>query len=172
MTSKYLAASFTPASVCVALLLALTPASAEKVRIQAGLLECLGDGGWGAIITSRKEFRCVFIDAGGKRIGRYKAVVHKFGLDIGATGKTAMQWAVLGPAHKTGRNYVPGSLQGEYAGVGAEAAVGVGLGANAMLGGGMDSFALQPVSVQAETGISIAAGVQTMRLTYIGPDSQ
>ena len=143
----------------------------RKLGFQAGLLECLGEGGWGAIIASRKEFHCVFINAGGRRVGRYKAVVHKYGLDIGVTGKTALQWAVLGPAQKVGRSYVAGSLQGEYAGVGADAAVGVGVGANALVGGGLDSFALQPLSVQAQTGVNIAAGVQTLRLTYIGPDA-
>jgi len=143
--------------------------SAAKTRLQAGVLECLGEGGWGAIIASRKEFDCVFTSASGKPLGRYKAVIRKFGLDIGKTGKTALQWAVLGPATKIGEHYVVGSLQGTYAGVGAEAAVGVGVGANALLGGGPDSFALQPISVQAQTGVSVAAAVQTLVLTYVGP---
>jgi len=142
--------------------------SIAKTRLQAGVLECRGEGGWGAIIVSRKEFNCVFTSASGKPLGRYKAVIRKFGIDIGKTGKTALQWAVLGPATKVGDHYVIGSLQGQYAGVGAEAAVGVGVGANALLGGGPDSFVLQPISVQAQTGINVAAAVQSLVLSYVG----
>lgn len=142
-----------------------------KTRIQAGVLECSGAGGWGVLIGSKKEFDCVFSNARGDLVGRYKGVVTKIGLDVGFTGKTALQWAVLGPANKVGGSYVPGSLEGEYAGVGADAAVGVGLGANALIGGGVDSMALQPVSVQVSTGLSIAAGVQTLVLRYTGPAS-
>jgi Protein of unknown function (DUF992) len=142
-----------------------------KTRLQAGTLTCHGDGGWGAIITSKKKFDCVFTNTRNEPVGRYKAVVRKFGLDIGVTGKTALQWSIFGPAKKVGKEWVVGSLQGEYAGVGADASAGVGLGANALVGGGPDSFALQPISVQVQTGISIAAGVQTMVLTYVGPAS-
>lgn len=140
-----------------------------KTRIQTGVLQCQGDGGWGFIIGSKKEFNCRFVTASGKPVGRYTAIVRKFGLDIGKTGKTALRWAVLGPATKIGANYVPGSLAGGYVGVGAEATAGAGVGANALVGGGSDSFALQPVSVQAQTGVSIAAGVQSLTLKYIGP---
>lgn len=145
--------------------------SETKTRIQAGVLECSGKGGWGAIIGSKKEFDCVFSNTRGEAIGKYKAKVIKVGLDLGYTGKTALQWAVLGPAKKVGGSYVPGSLEGDYAGVGADASVGVGLGANALIGGGVDSLALQPVSVQVSTGVSIAGGVQTLVLTYTGPAS-
>lgn len=143
--------------------------ASAKTRVQAGVLQCQGEGGWGAIITSKKRFNCEFTGAGGRKLGRYSAVVRKFGIDIGKTGKTALQWVVLGPARMVGRDYVIGSLDGEYAGVGADAAVGVGLGANVLVGGGPDSFALQPVSIQVQTGLSIAAGVQTLVLRYEGP---
>jgi Protein of unknown function (DUF992) len=148
-----------------------TAVAETKTRIQAGVLECSGPGGWGAIIGSKKEFDCLFSNTRGEAIGKYKAKVLKIGLDIGYTGKTALQWAVLGPANKVGGSYVPGSLEGDYAGIGADASVGVGLGANALIGGGKDSLALQPLSTQVSTGISIAAGVQTLVLTYTGPAS-
>lgn len=154
-----------------ALLFPLAQTAAAKTRIQAGVLECRGEGGWGAIIGSKKTFQCTFTNAKGQAIGNYTASVYKFGLDIGLTGKTALQWAVVGPARKVGGSYVPASLEGEYAGVGADAAVGVGLGANALIGGGVDSLALQPISVQSQSGISIAAGVQTLVLKYLGPAS-
>lgn len=146
------------------------PVQAEpKSRLQFGVLECRGDGGWGAIIASKKVFHCAFNDSGGRPVDLYKAVVLKFGIDLGVTGGTALQWAVVGPASQVGGRYVPGSLEGEYAGIGADVALGAGLGANALIGGGTESLALQPISVQAESGLSIAAGVRTLVLTYTGP---
>lgn len=145
-----------------------SPANAQT-RLQAGTLACSGEGGWGAIITSKKDFRCAFTASDGTVRGEYSGQIRKFGLDIGKTGQTALMWLVFGPEGKTGDNYAPGSLEGSYVGVGADAAVGMGLGANALVGGGPNSFALQPVSVQVQTGLSLAAGVQTLDLQYVGP---
>ena len=80
---------------------------------------------------------------------------HRFALR-----QSVLTWLVRGPAAKVGENFEPGSLAGNYAGVGAEATVGIGGGVNALVGGGAQSFSLQPVSVQVQTGISVAAGVQ------------
>lgn len=75
------------------------------------------------------------------------------------TGQSVLTWLVLGPANKVGNNFEQGSLAGDYAGVGAEATVGIGGGINALVGGSAQSFSLQPVSIQVQTGISVAAGV-------------
>ena len=149
---------------------ALAPSQvAAQTRLQTGVLACSGEGGWGAIITSKKTFRCAFTSSNGEVRGEYSGVIRKFGVDIGKTGQTALMWLVFGPEGKVGENYVPGSLAGSYAGVGAEASVGMGVGANALVGGGANTFALQPVSVQVQTGLSVAAGVQTLNLQYVGP---
>ncbi|PUB09894.1 uncharacterized protein DUF992 [Yoonia sediminilitoris] len=146
------------------------PATAQNMeRFQAGTLVCKGSGGWGAIFTSKKEFDCTFAKLDSNVRGTYKGVIERFGLDIGVTGDTALVWLVFGPEGKIGDNYSPGSLAGTYGGIGAEVSLGVGLGANALLGRGESSFALQPVSVQVQTGISVAAGVETLKLEYVGP---
>lgn len=159
------------AATCMAFAVAAMAPSgaAAQSQLQAGVLSCSGKGGWGAIIGSRKRFRCTFASSDGSVRGRYNAVVTKFGLDLGITGQTALSWLVFGPAEMVGDNYVAGSLRGTYTGVGADAAVGLGLGANALVGGGPESFALQPVSIQVQTGLSIAAGIQTLTLEYLGP---
>ena len=59
-------------------------------------------------------------------------------------------WAVVAPTGHVGR----GDLAGHYAGATANAAVGVGVGANALIGGFHRSVALQPVSVAGETGLT------------------
>ena len=155
---------------CALMATALTPSqAAAQARLQAGVLSCSGDGGWGAIIGSTKTFRCTYASSDGSVRGQYHGVVNKFGLDIGVTGQTALTWLVFGSADIIGENYVEGSLAGSYSGVGADAAVGLGLGANALVGGGPGSFSLQPVSIQVQTGLSIAAGIQTLVLNYEGP---
>jgi Protein of unknown function (DUF992) len=45
-----------------------------------------------------------------------------------------------------------------------QAAVGVGGNANALVGGSNDSIALQPVSVEGQTGLNIAVGVAGLTL--------
>ena len=111
------------------------------------------------IVGSVSNFGCVF-RAEGRPDDLYVATVTKLGLDIGITEQTVLSWAVFAPTQQVGR----GDLSGNYAGVNASAAVGVGLGANAMIGGSANSFALQPLSVQGQTGLSASGGVQSMEL--------
>jgi hypothetical protein len=84
------------------------------------------------------------------------------GVDLGFSRGGRMAWAVLAPV----AGPIRGALGGAYVGVSADAAVGVGLGANALVGGTGRSFALQPVSVEANTGLDITAGVSKLRLRY------
>ena len=144
-------------------------ANAQGSGVQFGTLVCKGDGGWGAIITSKKDFNCTFASADGTVRGSYTGVIRKFGLDIGVTGDTTLTWVVIGPASMVGENYAQGSLAGNYAGVGVEASVGLGVGANALVGGSEEAFTLQPISVQVQTGVSVAAAVQTLTLEYVAP---
>jgi len=60
----------------------------------------------------------------------------------------------------------PGALEGEYAGATAQATVGVGLGANVLVGGLDKSVALQPVSVEGSTGLNVAAGIGSISLKH------
>jgi hypothetical protein len=59
----------------------------------------------------------------------------------------------------------PGALAGNYVGGTASATVGVGLGANALVGGSNNSIALQPLSIEANRGLNVAAGIAAMTLT-------
>ena len=156
-------------AVVVVAFMAFAPSSASaQSTLRAGVLACSGDGGWGLIITSTKNFQCTFSSDNGVVRETYYGVIDKFGLDLGITGKTSLTWLVFGPAEVIGPNYAAGSLDGRYGGVGADAAIGLGLGANALVGGRPGSFTLQPVSVQVQTGLSVAAGVQTLTLDYTG----
>ena len=135
------------------------PAANAQTRVEVGILNCSASSSTGYIIASTKYLRCHF-----KRSGRdeyYRGTVSKYGIDIGSTQQTAISWAVLAPT----ANLPPRSLNGNYGGVGAEATVGLGVGANALLGGSSRSIILQPLSVQAQKGgFNLAAGVQSLEL--------
>ena len=66
--------------------------------------------------------------------------------------------------HAIGR----GGLAGQYGGVGANASVGVGFGGNFLLGGVANAYALQPISVQGQTGLNVAAGIADIALEPVG----
>lgn len=147
----------------LAVVLASSAANAQS-SVKLGLLDCEVAGGVGFIIGSTKDLSCVFNPAGGGRREAYAGVVQKFGLDIGVTGKTLIRWLVLAP---TAKAYRPGALAGDYVGASAEATVFVGLGANALVGGSDRTFALQPVSVQAQEGLNIAVGFSSFQLRAV-----
>lgn len=135
------------------------PASAQANRTKVGTLSCDISGGIGLIITSKKELTCMFTPSqpGPKEV--YVGSITKFGLDLGATAGGEMVWAVYAP---TTRKF--GALAGNYGGATAEATVGAGLGANVLVGGSDRTVALQPVSVQGQAGLNVAAGVADLRL--------
>ena len=57
-----------------------------------------------------------------------------------------------------------GELAGSYGGVGANASIGVGGGGNFLVGGPRNAYALQPISVQGQTGLNVAAGIAGIEL--------
>jgi hypothetical protein len=149
----------------LALLAATAPAAAQP-RVEIGLLDCVVAGGTGFIVGSTKDLSCTFHPADGRPPEPYFGVVRKFGLDIGTTGATYIKWGVLAP---TSDSYAPGALAGDYVGVSGEATVGVGVGANALIGGSGDTFVLQPLSVQAQEGLNLAVGFSSFELRSAAP---
>ena len=57
-----------------------------------------------------------------------------------------------------------GALTGTYAGVSGDVAIGLGLGANVLVGGSRRSIALQPLSVEGNVGVDVTLGVSRLRL--------
>ncbi len=102
---------------------------------------------------------CRFTSAAGYT-EHYYGTIRKFGLDIGATNAGILGWDVFAPTLGPRRH----ALAGDYAGVDASATVGAGLGANVLVGGSNRSFALQPLSIQTQTGLALAAGVASLTL--------
>ena len=134
-------------------------ASAQNNSVQVGRLRCSVSAGLGLVIMSSKEMSCIFRAANGTK-ERYFGTIKKFGLNIGVTGRGVLGWTVIAPTI----GLPAGALAGDYVGVAASASAAVGVGANALVGGSGRSITLQPLSVQAQTGLSLAAGVASLTL--------
>jgi hypothetical protein len=143
----------------VTLIAFITGAHAQQSRVQVGVLECRGGASVGFIVGSVTNLGCV-LRADGRPDEPYVATIRKVGLDIGITQETALGWAVFAPVERLG----PGDLSGNYAGAQGSASVGVGLGANVLVGGSANSIALQPLSLQGSTGVNVAVGLEGLEL--------
>ena len=148
------------AAVSAAMLLASGSALAGPAGIRIGTLDCHVSSGFGYIIGSSRRVNCDFHPSGIPEGEHYTGHISKLGMDIGYTSGGEMVWAVFAPSSDVD----PGALQGTYAGVTASATVGVGLGAHALVGGFDKSIALQPLSVEGNTGLNVAAGVGQLSL--------
>ena len=136
------------------------PARAQE-NLKVGALRCEVGAGLGLVVTSAKPMRCVFTSLPG-RVERYDGTIRKFGIDIGSTNRGVLAWDVFAPSVGPGR----GALAGEYVGASAGVTLGAGVGANALVGGFDRSFTLQPVSVEVQSGLALAAGVASMTLRH------
>jgi hypothetical protein len=141
---------------------ATTGAEAQS-RAVAGTLTCNVAGGVGLILGSKKSMTCRFVSSNRRLNEVYRGHVTRFGLDIGVTGRAVIVWNVL--TSTTG--YIPGSLSGTYSGATADASFGIGGGAKVLVGGNSNSIALQPLSVQAQTGVNLAVGIGSMTLNPV-----
>ena len=93
----------------------------------------------------------------------YIGSISKFGVDIGYTDSAVIVWAVFAPSAGPKR----GALAGDYAGLTASATAGVGVGANALIGGFGRSITLQPLSIEGNTGLNVAGGIGALSLRYV-----
>jgi hypothetical protein len=136
--------------------------SMAQPRVQTGVLECLSNPTFGAVVGSVRTMNCVFKPAQGRE-QYYSGTQARVGIDLGVQAGAAILWAVFAPTRQLG----PGELQGTFAGVSADAAVVLGVGANVLVGGSNNTVTLQPLSVEGQLGISAALGVSALTLTYL-----
>lgn len=153
---------FARSFLAAATILAVPMVAQAQEGVELGVLDCLVEGGAGFVVGSSKDVSCTYDPADDSLPAeQYFGNISKFGLDVGVTGASVMQWLVLAP---TADVYAPGALAGDYVGASAQATAGVGVGANLLIGGSNQSFTLQPLSVQAQTGLNLAVGVSRFEL--------
>lgn len=148
------------AAVAVAMLGAAAVSGAQADSVKAGVLSCNVEGGAGFVFGSSKELHCVFKPDGGHKVERYAGYISKYGIDVGVTGPAQLTWWVLAPTSKLGK----GALSGTYSGAAADVSVGIGGGANVLVGGSNRTISLQPLSLQGQTGLNAAVAVASIEL--------
>ncbi|WP_306257867.1 DUF992 domain-containing protein [Pararhizobium sp. IMCC21322] len=146
-------------------LLAATPIASTghaDSGIQLGQLACDVEGGIGFIFGSSKDLACTFTPANDSYpVEVYTGTIDKYGIDIGVTGDAVILWTVVAAEEE---KYAPRALAGTYSGATASAAFAVGLGANVLVGGSSEAFALQPLSVSGASGVNVAVGFAQIKL--------
>jgi hypothetical protein len=136
-----------------------TPAQAEDVSV--GVMTCDTASGFGYILGSSRDLDCTFFPASGLP-EHYAGTMSKFGVDIGYLQRATMVWTVIAPTLAL----PPGSLTGTYGGATASVTVGVGVGANVLVGGSSNTISLQPVSIEGGIGLNVAGGFASMSLSF------
>jgi len=139
--------------------LALAAPAKADTSVKAGVLTCNVDSGWGFVFGSSRDLKCNYSGAGGRH-EHYSGHIAKYGVDIGYLQGGVIVWGVVAPT----ADLKAGALAGDYGGATGGASVGVGATANVLIGGFNRSIALQPVSVEGDKGLNVAAGIAAVTL--------
>jgi hypothetical protein len=136
-------------------------AVADAGGVKAGFLTCNVSSGFGFVFGSSRDLKCTYAPKPGV-VEHYNGTVKKFGVDIGFTQSAVVVWGVLAPT----ADLAPGALAGSYGGVTGGASVGIGAAANVLVGGSNNTISLQPLSIEGNTGLNVAAGIAAIDLEF------
>ena len=125
-----------------------------------GVLTCKTSASLGLIIGSHQKLRCNFSPDNAGPPENYVGHINRLGLDLGVKAGGVMAWGVFAPTN--GLHH--GALAGTYVGGSSSASLGVGVGANALIGGSHRSIAFQPLSVEGQVGVNLALGIAGLTL--------
>jgi hypothetical protein len=131
---------------------------------QVGGLSCKLAPTIGLIVLSEQKMACEFTpNQPGWPVQRYAGAMTNIGIDLGVVAGGVLGWAVfastIGPAF--------GGLAGTYVGASGEVTVGIGAGANVLIGGSARSVALQPLSLEGTAGLNVQLGVSGLELVAV-----
>jgi hypothetical protein len=140
------------------------PAAAQAPQswTQVGSLSCKVNPNIGFIIVGHQPMECLFTPNTQTPPQAYDGAINTVGLNVGISAGGVLGWAVFAPT--TG---VPaGALAGDYVGVSGDIGIGVGAGANVLLGGSDRTIALQPLSLQGSVALNVVLGVSSLKLRW------
>lgn len=143
-----------------ALSLAAVSSAEAQGRVRAGGLACDLSATVGLVVGSRQQVRCTFTPSGGGPREYYTGSIGRLGIDLGVVAGGRMIWGVFA---RTSR-LPPRTLAGTYVGASGDASLGLGGGANVLVGGSNRTISLQPLSLQGQVGVNLALGVARMTL--------
>ncbi len=149
-------------TLCAATVALTAPAFARAQPTRVGGLTCHSAPRVGLVVGSMQRLQCVFTPNASQpqQHCNYSGTIGRVGLDVGITGGGRLLWAVFAPSSHVGC----GSLRGSYAGVSGSASLGLGLGANVLVGGSHRTISLQPLSIEGQIGVNLAVGVSKLTL--------
>ena len=136
--------AFAALIMSASLVAVFSPADAQQRQVQVGQLTCSVSASLGLVVGSQKNVNCVFRGQPGEPEEGYTGTKTRVGLDVGFMSGGVIVWTVFADTNR--------------------ASVAAGLGANVLVGGSQRSVALQPLSLQGQTGINVAAGVGELEL--------
>ena len=145
---------------CALIILSMSCSLAPAEPAKIGVLTCNTSASLGLILGSQQKLNCQFKSDTEDNLETYSGTINRLGVDLGIKGGGVMVWAVLAPT----RGYNRGALAGKYVGASGDVSVGVGAGANVLIGGSNRSISLQPLSVSGNVGVNLALGVAGLTL--------
>jgi opacity protein-like surface antigen len=135
-------------------------ASFAATDADVGVLTCKLKNVKNDIVYTKEEFACELKPTSGK-VEEYTGQIKSIGINLSVTKDLTLVWAVLNP---TGGLKSDHALKGDYVGGGASVALGAAAGANVLVGGGDNSFTLQPLSVSGIVGAGVNVGIKQFQL--------
>ena len=151
-------------ALCATLVALTGPAPAQtSTWTQTGMLSCKLNPSIGFIIVGHQSMECRFVPSMPGPPQFYEGALNTVGIDIGIIGGGALAWGVLAPT----AGVPAGALAGTYVGASGDVALGLGVGANVLVGGSNRSFALQPVSVEGSVALNVTLGLSALQLRWV-----
>ena len=140
------------------------PAAAQSPNwTQVGSLMCTVTTSVGFIFVGHQPMQCTYTSALAPAPPQYyDGAINTVGLDIGVSAGSVLGWGVFAPTS----GLAPGALAGEYVGATGDLGLGIGAGANVLVGGSGRTISLQPLSLEGSTGLNVAAGIGAISLRY------
>jgi hypothetical protein len=138
------------------------PAAAQSPNwTQVGSLMCTVTPSVGFIFVGHQPMQCTYTSALAPAPPQYyDGAINTVGLDIGVSAGSVLGWGVFAPTS----GLAPGALAGEYVGATGDLGLGIGAGANVLVGGSVRTFALQPLSLQGSIAVNVVLGVSSLKL--------
>jgi hypothetical protein len=128
---------------------------------QVGSLMCKVDPSVGFIIAGHQPMQCTFTPSLAPAPPQYyDGAINTVGLDVGVSAGSVLGWGVFAPTS----GIAPGALAGEYVGASGDIGLGIGGGANLLIGGSARTFALQPLSLQGSLAVDVVLGLSSLKL--------
>ncbi len=140
--------------------LAMAPARPMRrpMACKVGDLTCNVASGWGFVFGSSKDLHCTFRGNGHPR------ALHRLDLQVRRRYRLhRRRRAGVGRVRALVR-HARGRAARRLCRRHGQATVGVGVGANVLIGGLDKSIALQPLSVEGNKGLNVAAGIGSISL--------